>query len=314
MNFDIENSIIFETLTGSHAYGTANPESDYDYRGVAIPPIQYFLGCNSTFEQYGGSKSEDRVIYGVSKFLKLATDCNPNIIELLWAPTHCIKVVTPLGENLLAARNLFLSKKAKHTFSGYAIGQLKRIKTHRQWLLNPPTHKPVRGEFGLPDTSVISADIRGAIGSLEEKGINLEGLFSSEVMTIYQRERQHHNALREWQQYENWQKSRSEKRAALEAKFGYDTKHAMHLVRLMRMCKEILENGNVLVERPDKDELLQVRNGAWAYDALIEWAEKQDQKLTSLYKTCTIIPHSPNVQKIDDLCVELVKQFHKIHH
>lgn len=311
MNFDIEKHRIFETLTGSHAYGLATPESDYDYKGIAIPPIEYFLGSNLIFEQYE-EKGMDRVIYEIRKFVKLATDCNPNIIELLWVPTWCIKIITPLGEKLLAMRELFLSKKARHTFSGYAIAQLKRIKTHRKWLLDPPLSKPTRSDFELPEVSVITADIQGVIRSLEEKNADLRILFSSEVMTIYQRERQYHNALREWQQYQDWKKTRNEKRAELEKKFGYDTKHAMHLVRLMRMCREILEKGEVVVKRPDREELLGIRNGVWAYDELTEWAEKQDKELTDIYETSNAIPHSPSIHRASELCMELVEAFHGI--
>mgnify|MGYP001607055563 CR=1 FL=1 len=46
-------------------------------------------------------------------------------------------------------------------------------------------------------------------------------------------------------------------------------KHAMHLVRLMRMCKEILITCEVVVKRPDREELLAIRNGAWSYYKLI---------------------------------------------
>ena len=59
------------------------------------------------------------------------------------------------------------------------------------------------------------------------------------------------------------------KRPELVEKHGYDTKHAMHLWRLLRMCAEILETGRVLVRRPDADELLAIRDGAWRYDAII---------------------------------------------
>lgn len=311
MNFDIDKHIIFEVLSGSHAYGLANPESDFDYRGVAIPPMKFFLGTTG-FEQHVTTKEADRTIYDIRKFVKLAADCNPNIIELLWMPARCIKTITPVGQKLLDSRELFLSKKAKHTYSGYAIAQLKRIKTHKRWLLNPLDRKPIRAEFGLPDTSLVPADIQGAISSLEAKGLDVSNTFSSEVMTIYQRERQYHNALREWQQYEDWKKTRNEKRAALEAKFGYDTKHAMHLVRLMRMCREILTSGEVLVERPDKDELLAIRNGAWSYGDLVAWATIQDLELEKLYKTTTVLPHTPNTKKIDALCIELVESFHGI--
>ena len=43
-----------------------------------------------------------------------------------------------------------LTKKVQQTFHGYAMAQLKKIKTHRSWLLNPPTKKPSREDFGLP--------------------------------------------------------------------------------------------------------------------------------------------------------------------
>jgi len=45
----------------------------------------------------------------------------------------------------------------------------------------------------------------------------------------------------------------------LEAKFGFDTKHAMHLIRLLRMAREILETGVVHVKRPDAEELSAIR-------------------------------------------------------
>lgn len=93
----------------------------------------------------------------------------------------------------------------------------------------------------------------------------------------------------------------------LEARHGYDTKHAMHLVRLLRMCEEILDGRGVLTRRPDRDELLAVRNGAWPYDALIEWAEAQDAKCAALYETSTL-RHHPDVEAIDRLCIEIVER------
>jgi hypothetical protein len=72
-------------------------------------------------------------------------------------------------------------------------------------------------------------------------------------MYLYRRERAYHHAFRDWQQYEHWKAHRNPKRAALEMKMGFDGKHASHLVRLMRMCREILETGRVVVKRPDRE-------------------------------------------------------------
>lgn len=298
---------IYITRHGSHAYGLATPESDLDLKGVVIPPVEYFHGYLKRFEQ-AESKDPDMSIYDIRKFFALAADCNPNIIEVLWSDEEDHLLITPLGRKLFDAKELFLSRKAKYTFSGYAVAQLKRIKTHRKWLLNPPTHKPERAEFNLPETTLLPKDILGAIVALEDKGQLPENdeRFPAYVMTLYHQERAYHNALREWSQHETWKSQRNPKRAELEAKYGYDSKHASHLVRLMRMCREILTTGKVIVKRPDRDELLAIKQGAWMYDDLIAWAEQQDTDMIELEKT-SVLPHGPDRHRLDALCMEIVE-------
>ena len=80
----------------------------------------------------------------------------------------------------------------------------------------------------------------------------------------------------------------------------------MHLVRLMRMCGEILAKGEVVVRRPDAEELLAIRHGAWSYETLMEWARQQDSELEAVYKTSPL-PHSPDRNAIDALCVRIVE-------
>jgi len=296
---------------GSQAYGTALPGSDLDVRGVAIPPQRYFTGFLYRFEQAEQKPPlPDLTIFDIRKFFQLAADCNPNIIEILWVDPSDILYIDHWGRWLLQHRSDFLSQKAKYTFSGYAISQLKRIRTHRKWLLNPPKAKPERRDFGLPETTAISADQMGVIAALLAKEETVLSV-SEDVMTLYARERSYHNALTQWAQYQTWKKSRNPSRAALEAQFGYDCKHAMHLVRLMRMCREILTEGVVFVRRPDAEELLAIRNGAWEYDQLIEWAEKQDAELEELVKTSPL-PHSPDRVFLDKLCREMVQSHFSI--
>ena len=108
-----------------------------------------------------------------------------------------------------------------------------------------------------------------------------------------------------------WLKERNPARRELEAKFGFDTKHGMHLVRLMRMCREILTGQGVLVKRPDADELLAIRNGAWSYEKMIEWAEQQDKELREVARASKL-PSEPNRVRIDNLCQEIVRKFNGI--
>jgi hypothetical protein len=284
----------------------ATPASDLDLRGIVIPPKEYFLGFWHRFAQ-AESADPDLVIYDIRKFFHLAAACNPSIIELLWTEAVDHLFVTPLGQRLIEHRSLFLSRKARQTFSGYAVAQLQRIKTHRRWLLTPPAHKPTRAEFGLPETSLLSADILGAMEAVEQTAAQDLATVPAHVMDLYQRERAYQHALREWQQYEHWKAHRNPKRAALEAKMGFDGKHAAHLVRLMRMCREILETGTVIVKRPDRAELLAIRDGAWSYEQVVQWSEQEDHALEAAVEHSPL-PPTPDGQKLDALCMAMVEE------
>ena len=85
MNIPENFKVIFKCLAGSHLYGTNTPESDYDERGVFIPSEEYYLGFTDRIEQLE-EKSTDTTFFELKKFLHLACENNPNIIELLYVP------------------------------------------------------------------------------------------------------------------------------------------------------------------------------------------------------------------------------------
>ncbi len=310
MNFDAENRAILMVRHGSQAYGTSTPTSDLDIKGVCIEPRQYHFGFLNNFEQHEhmGSKSDgvDKVIYSLKKFAKLAADCNPNIIEVLHVDQSDVLKIDEFGEELRAIKDEFLSKKAKFTFSGYAHAQLKRIKTHREWLLNPPKEAPLREKFGLSTTSKVSASELGAFDASLKEGIELD--LSGDVLVLFTREKQYQAAKMHYDQYVNWCKTRNPARAELEAKFGYDTKHGGHLLRLMRMCREILVLHRVIVKRPDANEILDVRAGKRTYDSLIEEAEAIEAECEQLYLTSTL-RKEPDRVKLDNFVVDVTERY-----
>jgi hypothetical protein len=342
----INNQAIYVALHGSRAYGTNTESSDEDFKGICIPPKEYYFGFMKNFEQ-AELHDPDTVIYELTKFFKLAADCNPNCLEMLFVDPNDIIYISPIGEKLIENRNLFLSKKVKHTMTGYAISQLHRIKLHKRWIMSPPSKPPTRSELGLPEQTLIPADQLMAAQAEVQKELDrfqfdfMDDLpestkigirsvmaemiaelkittddhwmaaarkigLSDNFIQIMQRERAYTSAKREWDQFINWKKTRNPARAELEEKFGYDTKHAYHLVRLIRMCREILTTGKVIVKRPDREELLSIRNGAWTYDQLIEFAEREEVTLNELYNTSDILPKHPDKDKLDQLCIQLV--------
>ncbi len=147
------------------------------------------------------------------------------------------------------------------------------------------------------------------IGAAEHFGSAARLLgFEENFILMLQKERAFKAKFAEWHSYLGWQKNRNLKRAALEALHGFDTKHAMHLVRLLRMCRETLTTGEINVRRPDAKELLQIRDGEWSYDRLIIWAADQDAELNDLMKNSPL-PKEVDYIKLDSLCVELTEEF-----
>lgn len=314
MNFDVRARTILRVVHGSYAYGTNVPTSDRDVKGVCIEPMSHRLGFLHSFEQFERAASKghdtDEVIYALWKFAKLASDCNPNIIEVLHVDDSDVFEMDDFGAELRHHRYAFLSRKAKFTFSGYAHAQLKRIKTHRAWLLNPPVAPPTRKEFGLSEATKLTTSELGAFEASVAQGMDIE--LPKDVLTLFVKEKQYASAKMHFDQYVNWTKTRNPARSALEAKYGYDTKHGMHLLRLMRMCVEILKTGHVYVRRPDAAELLTVRNGGWEYDRLIEEAERLQALCDELYET-SMLQHEPDRAFLDNLIVDMTLRYYKKH-
>lgn len=298
-------TLIFETLHGSRAYGLAREGSDTDLKGVVIGPREWYFGIAPGPEQI--ELSPDHVRYELRKLVRLAAANNPSVIEVLFAHDDDHTTRSPLGEKLLASRASMLSKRVAETFGGYALSQLARIRRHRRWLLEPPKSEPTRADFGLPERAVIPKDQLGAADALMADGRLGEAELAPGFLAILDGERRYRVSQKEWSQYQHWLATRNPARAALEAKHGYDTKHAMHLVRLSRMAAEILETGEVRVRRDDREELLRVRDGAWTYDGLLEHVDELKARIADA-KARSTLPDAPDEAALDALCVELITE------
>jgi predicted nucleotidyltransferase len=352
----IKDSVVYLTIHGSHSYGTNIATSDMDYRGFAIPPKEYFFGYQKNFENYV-QKEPDLTIFELRKFFRLALENNPNVLEILYTnPEHHIHI-NPIIESILDNKHLFLSKKAKHTFSGYAVSQLKRIQRHYSWIKNPPKQPPSREEFGLSLNPVIPKSQLDAVNAAIRKQIdqwnwheleNVEPSVRQAIQTQFETnlceimqwhwkdiedkiwyssakqigiddnfielmatERKYTSKLKEWNQYQDWKKNRNKTRAFLEEQHGYDVKHGMHLVRLLRMCHELLEFGQMNVYRKytDADELIYIRNGGWSYERLLDYAIDMESRINSLYITSKVLPDRPDYDSIEKICIEIIQKW-----
>jgi predicted nucleotidyltransferase len=122
--FDLESCIIYRCVVGSRAYGLDNDESDTDRRGIYLAPDELQWSLFGAPEQFEDNATQS-CYWELQKFIIMALKANPNILECLYSPM--VEKVTPLGEELLALRQYFLSQMVFQTFNGYAMSQFKKI-------------------------------------------------------------------------------------------------------------------------------------------------------------------------------------------
>lgn len=429
MKFEHNNQtyeLIILHLAGSKLYGNDTPESDTDYRGIFIAPLESKIGLLNKVEQLEGKdvykslikagleleETDDILIYELNRFVQLASENNPNIMDSLcldYTKEFTI-YINDKGKELLDNKSLFLSSKLKFTFSGYAISQLNKVRSRDKYLTKYPRISEVLeyikslygkvidwdwicDNFGgqvaeyvsefkenaqkhttlqstiswyeFKDSSRIedldryriprlvdycnAKDLKGKSYNMKDKynftennnlGYFLQhsasfrtfspsmlaiytegnGIFTKEgklkandpehigefvcLLSIdqnnYKAEKDFNAAM--WE----WKCKRNEKRSALEAKFGYDTKNVSHLVRLMEQAKDILVNCDY--QPTLTGERLQLvkdtRAGKFTYEEILEYSEKVDKELNELYKI-TKLQKKPDIKKINDLILKL---------
>lgn len=374
MNVDLSRDTIYVTLAGSQAHGTARAGSDVDLRGVCVAPLPLRVSLFEAFEQHEGpldgalaaavrarleahptaarglAVRTECVVTDVAKFLRQCAAANPNALEILFADERDWLYETPAWRRIHDARHRFLTRKVQQTYLGYALAQLRKIETHRAWLLHPPAAQPTRAGFGLPDSGTMNRDDQHRIEQSIADRVRSYGIDTLELpkparLAVQERlrafwsdtlavedtavddalrttaiaalrlppgvvaaltaERRYRAAMRQWEAYEAWKTERNPARAALEARHGYDTKHAMHLVRLMKTGLELLQTGALHVRRADAAELHAIRDGELTFDQLRARAAALEAEMHAAARTTTL-PAELDPAWVDDLARALI--------
>jgi predicted nucleotidyltransferase len=145
----LPDGVSYLTMMGSFAYGVSDDTSDRDVYGFCFPPVEFtfphlageipgFGRHLQRFEQYQEhhlrdpneiGKTWDITVYSIVKYFDLVMQCNPNMIDSLFTPPKCVMVLGGAALLMRENRHLFLSKKAWHTFKGYAYQQMHKMDT-----------------------------------------------------------------------------------------------------------------------------------------------------------------------------------------
>ena len=97
-------------------------------------------------------------------------------------------------------------------------------------------------------------------------------------------------------------------RAALEQKHGYDTKYAMHVVRLYLEAKEYMETGAITLPNPNVDLLIAIRQGKYKLFQ-IEAMGKQLEAEALAAQAKSKLPEAVDLNAIGNLITEIYIDF-----
>jgi predicted nucleotidyltransferase len=176
----------------------------------------------------------DLTIYGLRKFLRLALQGNPQILQTLFVPREkCVKL-TALGEELQDLSFSIISKQAGRRYLGYLESQKQRL----------------MGERG-------------------QKKVN---------------------------------------RPELEEKFGYDTKYAMHILRLGFQGVELLSTGHISMPMTGEawEFTYHTRLGKVPLQDVLTRAGELERELKDLTETGPM-PETPDREQVESWMLDVYK-------
>jgi len=158
--------VVVDAVVGSRAWGVADIGSDEDHRGVFVLPAPWLTGLGDPpldLVSVDGSQA----YWELGKAIRQALRADPNTLEMLFASP---RVVDPMGAELVAMREAFVSQEIYGAFGRYAISQLDRLEhnqrlaAHRAavigWLRDDPALGLDAAAARLADEARIAAPTR----------------------------------------------------------------------------------------------------------------------------------------------------------
>jgi hypothetical protein len=344
-----QHCLLFECLSGSRAYGLSLPGSDTDIRGVFVLPKKQFYGLEYV-EQVSSDKNDETYfeLRRFAELLtknnpNILEMLGASLAHILYKhPLFDLftieMVLSKLCKGTFAGYAFSQIKKAK--------GLNKKIHNPEEPARKTPLHfcyvvekqgsvpllkwleiKKIRQEDcglvvipNIRDLYGLYHDAGGALGFkgiLQKENANEVALSSvpkgcEPVAVMSFNKDGYAKHCKDYRDYWDWVAVRNQERYQNTLQHGknYDTKNMMHTFRLLDMAAEILEFGKIVVERPNREELLAIRRGDFFYEELLEKAEQKLQRIEALH-TISTLPEMPDKGRIEAILVEIREAFYK---
>lgn len=337
------NQILFEAISGSRAFGLATENSDMDIRGVYYLPKEDFFGLNYipqisnetndiTYYEIGRfvellHKNNPNIM----EVLASPEDCilHKNSLMDLFKPEDFL---SKLCKDTFAGYAISQIKKAKGLNKKILNPIDKERKSildfcyilHNQgsvslkkWLLETRKNQEKCGLISINNTKGIFAVFYDEAGDLNYKGIirNEEAnqvsassvpkeekpiayLFCNlDAYSIY---------CKDYREYWKWVSERNENRYNVNQQHGqnYDSKNMMHTIRLLQSCEQIFKTNSLSIRVENREELLEIKEGNWSYDAVMKKAQDLIKSIEYNY-SLSKLPEFPDSKKTTKTLIEI---------
>jgi hypothetical protein len=336
--------LLFECVSGSRAYGLDTPTSDWDLKGVfamtrdeafGLHPqeqvsskrhdeVYYELGRfirllrsnnPNLIEMLGVPerfvRHRDPLMAQIRPELFLSRLCHQTFAGYARAQISKArglnkKIVNPVEATRKSPLAFCYVTQGQHTLPLPDWLEAEAIDPAHCGLVNLPHmrnfyalyHDPSGGELGFKGIFAKANATQVAYSSVPP-GHTPRGhlFFNQDGYSTY---------CKDYRAYWDWVAERNEARYEATLAHGqqYDTKNMMHTFRLLRMAREILAEGRIVVFRPDREELLAIRRGEFSYEELVAQAEGMMQEIEGIAARSPL-PPKPDERAIERLLIDL---------
>lgn len=364
------NKIVFSSITGSHSYGLNVETSDEDMVGVFVHSTEDLLKFYAPPTQVSDAKNDIKY-YELKEVFTLLLKGSPNLVEMLYIPEQFHKETSPLMEELIKHRDMFVSLKCYYSFVNYAYNQIKKSRGQNKWINNPKPKEAPKAEdymYWIPTKNLCFSQeeeevfvgshyithsgeeifpcrplrietTKGFKVARIEHGFNTYRMYFAtaeeeffktgkiECTSISKEEErgqfagilnfnevQYKQDTRDWKNYWGWIDKRNEARWIKQesGELDFDAKNMLHCMRLLRSGLHILKTGEpkVFFEGEEREYLLDVRNGKFTYDKIMEDAQVILDEIEIVKdKNALGLPKEPNRKEVLALYEKLRNEF-----
>lgn len=322
--------ILFEAVSGSRAYGLDTPESDTDIKGVFYLPRRLFYGLDYIPQVSNETNDIVYYELGRFIELLLASNPNtlellaspPECVRIRSPLMDAFKPEWFISQ---ACRQSFAGyaygqiKKARglnkkivnpippvkktvldfcHIVSGaqtVPLAEWLQQQGFRQQEIGLSNINHARHLYAVFHDSDGLKGYRGIMQKEEANNLLLGSIPPDETPLAYLSFNQdgYSSYCREYASYRQWENERNETRYSGTQAHGqgYDAKNMMHTFRLLETALDIARHGEIRVRRPNREALLAIKRGEFAYDTLTAQAEALMQQVDALFAQSALPEH-----------------------